>query len=225
MNEGIFIFFLENFGITTVIVMTITYAMFLIITNLPKIIDSITYFQSRKIKHITEALNSEWVDDDYKKILKKDISRLYLSGTLKIKASEKQVKEIIKIFDVMKGSCSANEVYSAIKNLPNEFYGLSLYALEEEKKKQETRMVRDKIAFIFFILVVPSFYVVSMYIHIYLRKIDYSWGWTVESFILIFLPITAVLMNTISLIMFNKKNENIIKILNGVISSKEDGQC
>lgn len=132
MIEKIWDFFEKSFGINAVIVMMIAMSIFYIVTNLPKIMDSITYFQSRKIKHITEALSSEWVDDNYKKILKKDISRLYLSGTLKIKANEKEVKEIIRLSDMTGDSFSTIEIYHAIKKLPSGFYNLPLDDLKSE---------------------------------------------------------------------------------------------
>lgn len=221
MDEGIFSFFLDNFGIKTVVFVMATYALYLLITNLPKIMESITYFQSRKIKHITEALNSEWVNDDYKKILKKDISRLYLSGTLKIKANEKQVKEIIKIIDVMKGSCSTKEVYSAIKNLPNEFYNFSLNVLKKEKTKQERKMEYEIIVLILAVLVLPSLHIV--YVYILAEHRNYQWGWTVKNFIVVLFPVPAMFLKIIDFAIFKKKNTNVIKVLNGVISSKEDG--
>ena len=220
MDEGIFSFFLDNFGIKTVIFIMATYALFLLITNLPKIIDSMNYFQSRKIKHITEALTSEWVDDNYKKILKKDISRLYLSGTLKIKANEKQVKEIIKISDIMQGSCNAKEIYSVIINLPYEFYNLGINTLEKEKKRQERKMDYEKIMFYLFVLVVPSFYIV--YLYSYAKGNNYYLEWKLKNLMLIFIPMMLVSVNTMSFVMFKKKNKNIIKVLNVVISYKEE---
>lgn len=223
MDESILSFFLDNFGIQALVVAMMTYALFLLITNLPKILDSITYFQSRKIKHITEALNSEWVEDNYKKILKKDISKLYLSGTLKIKASEKQVREIIEVLDILKGSCSAKDVYTVIKNMPNEFYKLSLYDLKQEKKKQEKRIYYEKIMCVFFVFVVPSFYIVYLYIHV--AKNNYYWEWTFQNYFLIVIPILTVSMNIISFAMFARKDKSIMGVLNGVISSIEDNGC
>ncbi|MDV3197432.1 MAG: hypothetical protein Q8884_02425, partial [Sweet potato little leaf phytoplasma] len=159
MDEGLLSFFLENFGINIVIVVITVVAIFFFIYNLPKFIDSITYFQSRKIKHITEALSSEWVDDNYKKLLKKDISKLYLSGTLKIKASERQVKEIINLSNITEDNFSTLQIYHAVKILLPNFYNLNLVNLKIERSR--VKIINYKIRIIHMILII---FILSIYL-------------------------------------------------------------
>ena len=144
MIEKIWDFFEKNFGVSAVIVMTIAIAIFYFVINLPKIMDSITYFQSRKIKHINEALGSDWVDDDYKKVLKKNLSILYLFGTLNIRANKKEMKEIIKLSDITEDYFSTVEIYQAIKTLPSDFYNLSLNGLKDEMHRLKERKEKIK---------------------------------------------------------------------------------
>lgn len=156
MIEKIWDFFEKNFGVNAVIVMMMAVAIFYLVTNLPKIMDSINYFQSRKIKHITEALSSEWVDDNYKKILKKDISRLYLSGTLKIKVSDREVEEIVNISNMTQGYFSTIEIYHAIRRLKWDFHQLPLEDLKNEKIDIEKSQIVDRKIIFFFIVFLPS---------------------------------------------------------------------
>lgn len=219
MSEGIFSFFLENFGITTVMIITVTYALSLLVTNLPKIIDSITYFQSRRIKHINEALNSEWVDDNYKKVLKKEISRLYLSGTLKIKASEREVKEIIKLSNITEERFNILELHHAVKNIKSYFYNYSLDELKNENIRIEKSRRPD-------FLMLFSFFVFLPFIAFLFLKdpINYSNTMIIlRKYHAIFPVILVVLFiaNIILIITSLKEKSNVIRVLKYFIHSLE----
>ena len=125
---------IEEFGFYSIIIpLLITAAVF----TLPKFVDSTTYFKARKIKYINEALSSDWVDSDSKKILSESISSIYLSSALRIKADRKKVKEIIKIYNILHENFSAIEIYYALRHLPMFFYNLPLDALKERRDKIE----------------------------------------------------------------------------------------
>lgn len=221
MDEGIFSFFLDNFGIKTVVFVMATYALYLLITNLPKIMESITYFQSRKIKHITEALNSEWVDDDYKKILKKDISRLYLSGTLRIKANEKEVKEIIKLSDMTEGAFNIIELYHAVKNIQFNIYDLPLNELKNEKISIEKSRVLDCLMLLSFFILIPLSVFVTLRDPIkYFNAVSMIFPIKYHSILIIFMAFLLI-ADLILIIISLKQKSNTIKVLEYFIDSLE----
>lgn len=123
---------IKDFGFYPIMTIIIIIAT---IVTFPKFIESSTYFKSRKIKYINEALNSEWVDSDSKKILGENISRIYLSSALNIRADRKKIKEIVKIYERLEGSADTIEIYKAFEILPEYFYDLPLDIIEIKNKK------------------------------------------------------------------------------------------
>lgn len=122
---------IKDFGFYPIITIIIIIAT---IVTFPKFIESSTYFKSRKIKYITEALNSEWVDSDSKKILGENISRIYLSSALNIRADRKKIKEIVKIYERLEGSADTIEIYKAFEILPDYFYDFPLDIIKIKNK-------------------------------------------------------------------------------------------
>lgn len=219
MIERIWDFFEKSFGINAVIVMMIALAIFYFVTNLPKIMDSITYFQSRKIKHITEALSSEWVDDNYKKLLKKEISILYLSGTLKVKASEKQVKEIVELSNITEGHFSIVQIYHAVKILIPDFYNLNSVNLKIEKSRIE--IINYKIRSLNMILII---FMVSTFLFFedeIIREIHYTY--TGDSYVsLIFMfPVFMSIFLIKGLFSMIKELESSNKVIKYFINKSE----
>lgn len=222
MDEGIFSFFLDNFGIKTVVFVMATYALYLLTTNLPKIMESITYFQSRKIKHINEALNSEWVDDDYKKILKKDISRLYLSGTLRIKANEKEVKEIIKLSDMTEGAFNIIELHHAVKGLQLYFYNLPINELNNEKFRVEKNRILDFLMLLAFFTILPySMFVFSQNPIKYFNAMSVIIPINLHTIFIVFM-VFLLIFDIVLIITSLKQKSNTIRVLKYFINSLED---
>lgn len=121
---------IEEFGFYSIIIpLLVIVAVF----TLPRFVDSTTYFKSRKIKYINEALSSDWVDSDSKKILSESISSIYLYSTLNIKADRKKVKQILKIYSILNEEFSTVDIYYSLKYLPFFFYDYPLEVLKERK--------------------------------------------------------------------------------------------
>lgn len=116
--------------------------------------DSLGCFQSRKIKYMNEALNSEWVSDNHKKILKKDISALYIFGNLKIKVSERETSEIVKLSAKTDGRFSTMELHHAINSIGYNIYNLLLVDLESRKTNLEKSQIFGRII-IFLLCLIP----------------------------------------------------------------------
>ncbi len=215
MIEKIWDFFEKSFGINAVIVMMIAIFIFYIVTNLPKIMDSITYFQSRKIKHINEALSSEWVDDNSKKILKRDISSLYLSGILKIKVSEKEVEEIVKVSNITDGNFSTIELYHSISRLPWGFYQLPLEDLKNKKNDIEKSQIVDRRVMFFFIVFLPSL------TFLFFQDINGVFFWNKYQLIPLVLAIIILVTIVRTLLVSLKEKRNAISVLKYFIFSLE----
>lgn len=129
-----FSFLLENFGINVVIIVIVIFTIFLLVTNLPKVMESITYFQSRKIKHIIEALESDYVNEHSKKILSENINRFYLARGLGINANSGKIQEIVRIYDFLKGDFDTIQIYRSIDKLPKGLYGFPIIKIKEVRK-------------------------------------------------------------------------------------------
>lgn len=210
MDESLLSFLLENFGINVVIMVMIASAILFIVNSLPKIMDSLGYFQSRKIKHMNEALNSEWVSDDHKQILKKDISASYIYGTLKIKVSEKETKEIVELSAKTDGRFSTMELYHAINNIGYNFYNLPLEDLESRKTDLEGEQRFDRM--IMFLL-----YLIPIAVLLMFQNVEISWN---KYHLLIFGIYLSVLLNIIRYrLAFLKQKENAMRVLNYFIRS------
>lgn len=219
MDEGVLSFFLENFGINIVIVVITVVAILFFISNLPKFVDSITYFQSRKIKHINEALGSEWVDEDYKTILKKNLSVLYILETLKIRASKKQVKEIINLSNITEDRFSTLQIYHSVKILVPNFYDLNLVNLKIEKSRVET--IDYKIRSINMMLIIL---IVSIFLYFedeIIREIHYTYtGDNYISLVFIF-PVFMFIFLTKGFFGMIKELESSKKVLTYFINRLE----
>lgn len=215
MIEKIWNFIEKSFGTNAVIVMIICIVFFWLVTNLPKIMDSIHYFQSRKISHINEALSSEWIDDDYKKILKKDISRLYLSGSLKIKVSDREVEEIVKISDITQGCFSTIEIYHAISRIRWGFYELPLEDLEKDKMDIERSQIVDRKMMFFFIVFMP------LLTFLFFQDFDIMSFGNQYYLIPLGLYVTVSVIIIRNLFISLKEKENAIKVLKYFIHSLE----
>lgn len=100
---------------------------------LPKFIDSVTYFKSRKIQHINEALDSNHVDSYSKRLLSENITRVYLSRSLGINASSEKVQEILKIYDALQEKFPTLVIYRSLGDLPPNIYNLSIAELKDAK--------------------------------------------------------------------------------------------
>lgn len=210
MIERIWDFFEKSFGINAVVVMMIAIAIFYLVTNLPKIMDSITYFQSRKIKHITEALSSEWVSDDHKEILKKDISALYILVTSKIKVGEKETKEIVKLSTMTGGRFSTIELHHAVNKIGYDFHGLSLEDLKSIKANLEGDQRFDRFM-IFLLCLIP---ILPLW---FFQSVEISWN---KYSLIIFGIYLGFLLDTIRhKFMSIKQKENAIRVLKYFIRS------
>ncbi|AGP49478.1 hypothetical protein PSYCG_09955 [Psychrobacter sp. G] len=114
------------------------------IFTLPKFVDSTTYFKSRKIKYMNEALESNWVDSDSKRIFSESISRMYLYSSLGIKANKKEVEEILRIYDMLNKKFNAVEIYYALKIISENFFTLSLEKAKEEYENTVIQSITNK---------------------------------------------------------------------------------
>ncbi len=122
---------IEDLGFYTIMIPLLVISA---IFTLPKFIDSTTYFKSRKIKYINEALESNWVDEFSKKILSENINRFYLARGLGIKANTGKIREIAKIYDFLKGNFDTMQIYRSIDKLPKGFYDFPIIEIKEVRK-------------------------------------------------------------------------------------------
>lgn len=133
---------IEDLGFYTIIIPLLIMAG---IFTLPKFIDSTTYFKSRKIKYMNEALESNWVDNDSKRIISESISRMYLHSSLGIKANKKEVEEILRVYDMLNKEFNAVEIYYALKIISESFFILPIEKAKEEYKNTVMQSMTNKI--------------------------------------------------------------------------------
>lgn len=158
---------IDEFGLYSIIIpLLITLAIF----NFPKFVDSTTYFKARKIKYMNEALESNWIDSDSKKILSESISMMYFSSALNIKVDKRKVKEILKIYDALDQSFNTIEIYHALRYLPIFFYDLPLNELKKGRDKVKRNLKSENLMII---LNTITFSICSMYF-IYSISINYQ---------------------------------------------------
>ena len=118
----------------------ILFAFVAFIIYLPKFIDSITYFKSRKIQHINEALESDYVDEHSKRLLSENITRIYLARSLGVKVSNNEVRETLKIYDLLQGKFDTLMIYRSTVALPLKVYNLTREELHHEKLEIEHKL-------------------------------------------------------------------------------------
>lgn len=128
-NTEFFKFLQENWGLYGLLV----FAALSFVIYLPKLADSFTYFNSRKIQYINEALNSEYIDEYSKKILSENLTKLYLARSLGIKANIASTIETLRAYDSLDGNFGTIDIYRVINWLPQGFYNLPKIKLEEKK--------------------------------------------------------------------------------------------
>ena len=150
LNTELLIFLKENWGLYSVA----GFALIVFILHLPKFIDSVTYFKSRKIQHINEALESSHVDDESKRLLSENITRIYLSRSLGIKANVNEVRETLKIYDLLQGKFNTLIIYRSIGDLPLKVYNLSLEELRREKLEIEHVLIVNRYIMNIYVLMI-----------------------------------------------------------------------
>lgn len=170
-------FLQKSWGLYGVII----FAFIAFIIYLPKFIDSVTYFKSRKIQHINEALESEYVDDDSKRLLSENITRIYLARSLGVRTSGRKVQETLKIYDILQGEFDTLAIYRSMEHLPLEVYNLSMTELNHEKLDIEHTLRVNRYLMNFYVVAllitfplflyysVPAFYNKNLFTYEYLN--------------------------------------------------------
>lgn len=130
------------------------FAFMAFVFYLPKFIDSVTYFKSRKIQHINEALGSNHVDDHSKRLLSENITRIYLSRSLGISASNQKVQEILKIYDALEGEFDTLAIYRSLGDLPPNIYDFSIAELSNAKLDINQTLRLNRYFINFYVLVI-----------------------------------------------------------------------
>lgn len=217
-NTELLVFLQKNWGIYSVA----GFAIIGFILYLPRFIDSVTYFKSRKIQHINEALESNYVDDESKRLLSENITRIYLSRSLGIKANIKKVRETLKIYDLLQGRFDTLMIYRSIGALPLSVYNLSLEELHYEKLEIEHVLRVNRYLMNFYVLIIfitfPSFLYYS--IPTFLNKELFSYEYLNTGFLFGFgflMALTAYIIN----ISEHKATQTAIDIVSSFISNAE----
>lgn len=142
------------------------FAFMAFVFYLPKFIDSIAYFKSRKIQHINEALDSNHVDEYSKRLLSENVTRIYLSRSLGINASNQKIQEILKIYDTLQGGFDTLTIYRSLGDLPSNIYDFSIAELDDAKLDIDQKLRINKFFINFYILVIfitfPFFFYYSV---------------------------------------------------------------
>ena len=149
-NTEFLIFLQQNWGLYSVA----GFAFIGFTLYLPKFIDSVTYFKSRKIQHINEALESNYVDNESKRLLSENITRIYLARSLGIKASGNEVRETLKIYDLLQGEFNTSMIYRSMNALPFKIYNLSSEELRHEKLEIEHKLRVNRYLMNIYVLII-----------------------------------------------------------------------
>lgn len=155
MLDQIIVFVEKVFGAKAVLVILSFISVYLFTIKLPTLIESLSYTNSRKISRMNDAASSKNVNEVHKKIFRREISSLYMSNTLGINATEKELKKAYVLQGLLNKYYNIKEIYYASIFFPNN-KNIGLLTLENLKSiKNEVFKRRNYSALsalIFFIL-------------------------------------------------------------------------
>lgn len=177
MLDQIIVFVEKVFGAKAVLVMLSFISVYLFAIKLPTLIESLSYTNSRKISRMNDAANSKNVGEIHKKIFRREISSFYMSNTLGVNATEKELKRAYILQGLLNSYYNIKQTYYASRFFPNNKYIGSL-TLEELKaikdKVSKKRNYSALSASILFILAFSSGYFVTYPILVDIYNGEYS---------------------------------------------------
>ena len=217
-NTEFLIFLQQNWGLYSVV----GFAFIGFTLYLPKFIDSVTYFKSRKIQHINEALESNYVDDESKRLLSENITRIYLARSLGIKVSGNEVRETLKIYDLLQGEFNTSMIYRSMRALPLGVYNLSSEELHHEKLDIEHKLRVNRYLMNIYVLIIFVTFPLFLYFSIpaFWNKEIFSYEYLNTGFLVGFgflMALSSYIMN----ISAHKATQTAINIVSCFINKTE----
>ncbi|MEL0620485.1 hypothetical protein [Psychrobacter proteolyticus] len=157
MFELFLTFIEESFGTTAGLVLLSIVSVYLFFIKLPTLTDSLSYTKSRKISRMNDAASSENVSEVHKKIFRREISSFYMSNTLGINATEKELKNAYILQGLLNNYYNIKEVYYASRFFPKNKYIGSLTLEELKGIKDKVFKIRNISAFNVLLLFILAF--------------------------------------------------------------------
>ena len=216
----------ENIKPYTIFILLVGFSLYVLVTKLPNILDSLGYFKINKIKRIEEALKSEYMDDTYKQVLKNEYSLLQISSSLNINPDKDKLRESIRIYEIIKERCSIKDVFFSL-------YYISEY--DKDKSSQDLELILKEISgsheglkrflliFGYFVSVLSLGYL--MYFDYKIIPTEISDKFKVVNFIQYTLFVLSFIALAISIIQRTKRRISAMKVLESLIVIKKEQEA
>ncbi|WP_131667630.1 hypothetical protein [Psychrobacter pygoscelis] len=130
IDTEFFKFIQDNLGYSGLVLIGII----LFVLYIPKFIDSFGYLKNIKIRHLNDALSSEYIDDDTRVILSEKLSIIYFEKCIGSTTSYEKNRYVLTAYEIFDGKFNMSKIHQSLNYLPCGFHMLPRNRLEHINK-------------------------------------------------------------------------------------------
>lgn len=192
------------------------YILYNSVTKSPDFMESLGYFNLRKIKKIEYAINSENIDHKYKSILRDHYSILQISRALSIAPNKARIERSIEAYEKIGKYCTLKEIYLSISVLGYYFHEMEINDIKIKSKiiEKNIQVTKRNFTLFFFVIVGASFY--------FLITSDFKITFNHFDIVMLILAFIAMALIIPELVIANL---SAIKVLNSTILIKNEQEA